>query len=133
MDMFLNTVFFSVNTLFILVLILYWLIYRVCQSLSLVQLFATPWIVGHQAPLSMEFSSQEYWIGLLFPSPGDPPNPGIKPGSPALQMDALPSELQRKPSLLQLCNKFDVCSVNLPTLFFLLIIGLVILGICASV
>ena len=40
----------------------------------------------------MEFSRQEYWSGLPFPSPGDLPNPGIKPGSPALQADALPSE-----------------------------------------
>ena len=65
----------------------------VCQSLSCVQLFATSWIRAHQAPLSMEFSRQEYWNGLLFPSPGDLPDPGIKPGSPALQADSLPSEL----------------------------------------
>ena len=45
-----------------------------------------------QAPLSMEFSRQEYWGGLLFPSPGDPLNPEIKPGSPALQADSLPFE-----------------------------------------
>ena len=51
-----------------------------------------------QAPLSMEFSRQEYWSCLPFPSPGDLPNPGIKPGSPALQADALLSELSRKPS-----------------------------------
>ena len=48
------------------------------------QLFATPWIVVYQAPLSMGFSSQEYWGGLPFPSPGDLPNPGIEPGSPTL-------------------------------------------------
>ena len=42
----------------------------------------------------MEFSRQEYWSGLPFPSPGDHPDPGIKPGSPALQADSLPSELQ---------------------------------------
>ena len=52
----------------------------------------TPWTVAHQAPLSMGFSRQEYWSGLPFPSPGDLPNPGIKPGSPALQADALSSE-----------------------------------------
>ena len=40
----------------------------------------------------MEFSRQEYWSGLLFPSPGDLPDPGIEPGSPALQADSLPSE-----------------------------------------
>ena len=49
---------------------------------------ATPWTVAHQAPLSMGFSRQEYWSGLPFPSPGDLPNPGIKPRSPALQADS---------------------------------------------
>ena len=49
---------------------------------------ATPWTVACQAPLSMGFSRQEYWSGLPFPSPGDLPNPGIKPGSPALQADS---------------------------------------------
>ena len=47
-------------------------------ALSHVWLFAAPWIVVHQAPLPMEFSRQEYWRGLPFPSPGDLPNPGIK-------------------------------------------------------
>ena len=51
-----------------------------------------PWTVAHQATLSMEFSRQEYWSGLPFPTLGDLPNPGIEPGSPALQADALPSE-----------------------------------------
>ena len=60
------------------------------KSLSHVRLFAAPWTVAHQAPLSMGFSRQEYWSGSPFPSPGDLPNPGIKPGSPALQADALP-------------------------------------------
>ena len=62
--------------------------------LSHVQLFATPWIVACQvAPLSMGFSRQEYWSGLLFPPPGDRPDMGIKPESPmvpALQADFLP-------------------------------------------
>ena len=49
-----------------------------------VQLFAAPWTVAHQAPLSMGFPRQEYWSGMPFPSPGDLPNPGIKPTSPAL-------------------------------------------------
>ena len=62
------------------------------KSLSRVQLFATPWTVAHQAPPSMEFSRQEYWSGLPFPSPGDLPDPGIEPRSPTLQADALPSE-----------------------------------------
>ena len=48
--------------------------------------------VAHQAPLSTEFSRQEYWSGLPFPTPGDLPDPGIKPGSPALQADSLLSE-----------------------------------------
>ena len=50
------------------------------------------WATAHQAPLSMGFSRQEYWSGLPFPSPGDLPNPGIEPRSPALQADALTSE-----------------------------------------
>ena len=52
--------------------------------------------VARQAPLSMRFPRQEYWSGLLFPSPGDLPNPGVKPGSPTLQADSLPSELAGK-------------------------------------
>ena len=62
------------------------------KSLSRVQLFATPWTAAYQAPPSMGFSRQECWSGLPFPSPGGLPNPGIEPGSPALQADALPSE-----------------------------------------
>ena len=60
--------------------------------LSRVQLFVTSWTVAHQAPLSMEFSRQEYWSGLPYPSPGDLPDPGIELGSPALQAASLPSE-----------------------------------------
>ena len=52
--------------------------------LSHVWLFATPWTVAYQDPPSMGFSRQEYWSGLPFPSPGDPPDPGIEPGFPAL-------------------------------------------------
>ena len=62
------------------------------KSLSCVRLFATPWTVAYQAPPSVGFSWQEYWSGLPFPSLRDLPNPGIKPGSPVLQTDALPSE-----------------------------------------
>ena len=54
-------------------------------------------MVAHQALLSMEFSRQEYWSGLPFPSPGDLPDPGIEPRSPALQADSLPSEPLGKP------------------------------------
>ena len=68
---------------------------------SHIQLFATPWTVAHQASLSMGFSRQEYWSGLPFPSPGDLPNPGIEPGSPALQADALSSEPPGKPQTLK--------------------------------
>ena len=67
------------------------------KFLSPVQLFAIPWTVAYQAPPSMEFSKQEYWSGLPFPSPGNLPNPGIESRSPALQADALPSELLGKP------------------------------------
>ena len=63
--------------------------------------FATPQIVAHQAPLSMGFSRQEYWSGLPFPFPRHLPTPGIKPGSPALQTDALPSEPPGKPGSCQ--------------------------------
>ena len=67
------------------------------KLLSRVRLFATPWTVAYQAPPSMRFSRQEYWSGLPFPSPGDLPDPGIKPGSPALEADALTSEPPEKP------------------------------------
>ena len=59
---------------------------------SCLTFFDTPWTVAHQASLSMEFSRQEYWSELLFPSPGDLPNPGIEPRYPALQADSSPSE-----------------------------------------
>ena len=62
------------------------------KSLSHVRLFATPWNVAYQTLPSMGFSRQEYWSGLSFPSPEHLPDPGIEPGSPALQADALPSE-----------------------------------------
>ena len=68
------------------------------KSLSRVRLFATLWTIADQAPPSMGFSRQEYWSGLPFPSPRDPPDPGdlpdpgIEPRSPALEADALTSE-----------------------------------------
>ena len=68
------------------------------KSLSCVQLFATLCTVAYQAPPSIEFSRQEYWSGLPFPSPGDFPDPGIEPRSLALQVDTLPSEPPRKPT-----------------------------------
>ena len=57
----------------------------------------TPWIIANQASLSMGFPRQEYWSGLPFPSPSHLPDPGIEPGSSALQADSLPSEAQVKP------------------------------------
>ena len=58
--------------------------------------FVSSWTIANQAPLSMGFSRQEYWSGLPFPTPGDLPNPGIEPRSPALQADSLPSESLRQ-------------------------------------
>ena len=83
------------------------------KSLSIVWLFATPWTVACQASLSTGFSRQEYWSGLLFPSPGDLPNPGIEPGSPALPADALSSGPLGKPQVphnsLSLVCQFQPC------------------------
>ena len=75
--------------------------------------FCDPWTVGHQAPLSMEFSRQEYSSELPFPSPGDLPDPGIEPRSPALQADSLPSEppgkLSAQLSSVQLLSRSTLC------------------------
>ena len=74
---------------------------------SLIQLFATSWTIACQAPLSMEFSRQEYWSGLPCPSLGDLPNPGIEPRSTALRVDSLPAEPQGRP------KNTGVCSLSL--------------------
>jgi len=77
-----------------------WLHACVLSCFSRVWLFATPWTVAHQAPLSMRFSRQEYWSGLPFPPPENLPDPGIKPTSPAapaLQADSLPLSHQGSP------------------------------------
>ena len=74
--------------------------WREVKWLSRVWLFVTPWTVAHQAPLSMEFFRQEYWRGLPFASLGLLPNPGIEPGSPTLQADALLPEPPGKPPIL---------------------------------
>ena len=66
----------------------------------------TPWTVAHQAPLSMEFSRQEYWSGLPFPSPEDLPDPGIDPRSPALQADSLLTESPGKP--INVCKTYSI-------------------------
>ena len=62
------------------------------EAISPVRLSVTPWTVDRHAPLSIGFSRQEYWSGLPCPPPGDLPNSGIKPRSPAFQADSLPSE-----------------------------------------
>ena len=78
------------------------------KSLSHVRLFETLWTVAPQAPLSMGFSRQEYWSGLPFPSPGDLPDPGIEPRSPALQADPLTSEPPgQTPGILKVNSKVD--------------------------
>ena len=70
-----------------------------CVGHSVMPDSATPWTVACQAPLFMEFSRQDYWSGLPFPSPGDLPNPAIKHRSPALQACSLPSEPPWKPTI----------------------------------
>ena len=70
-----------------------------CVSWSVVSNSATPWTVACQCPPSMEFYRQEHWNGLPFPSPGDLPDPGMEPRSPALLADSLPSEPAEKPHI----------------------------------
>ena len=64
----------------------------------------TPWTIVHQAPLSMRFPRQEHWSGLPFPSPGDLPDAGIEPVSPALQADSLTYAPSRKPRYYHISN-----------------------------
>ena len=80
-----------------------------CSSFSHVRLFEIPGTVVRQVPLSMEFSRQEFWSELPFPSPGDLPNPGIEPGSPTLQADSLLSEPPGKPQVGKSNFKWDGC------------------------
>ena len=70
------------------------------KPLSPVRPCVTAWTAAHQVPPSIGFSRQEYWSGVPSPSPGDLPDPGIEPQSPALQADALPSELPGRPTAL---------------------------------
>ena len=86
-----------------------------CVSVSCtlrhVLFFATPWMVARQAPLSMEFSRQEYWTLLPFTPPGDLPDPGIKPASsasPALQAEPLPLSHPKRNRLIDIENRFVV-------------------------
>jgi len=83
------------------------------KLLSSVQLFATPWTVARRAPLSMEFSRQEYWSSQPFPSPGNLPVPGIKSRSPASQVDSLPSE----PPGNHKAKRWSLNNYNRPRLF----------------
>ena len=76
---------------------LYMNVHSEVKLLSHVQLFVIPLTLAYEAPPSMEFSRQEYWNGLPFPSPGDLPHPGIKPRSPTEQVDSLLAEPQGKP------------------------------------
>ena len=85
---------------------------RKVKSLSRVQLSATPWTVAYQAPPSVEVSRQQYWSGLPFSLPGDFPNPGIEPRSPALKADALPSERPGKPNVKSTPNFKDFIQRN---------------------
>ena len=70
------------------------------QSLSHVHLFVTTWTIARQAPLSVGFPRLEYWSGLPFPSPGDLPDPGIEPSSPAFFTTELPRKLSEIKGLL---------------------------------
>ena len=78
------------------------LAYIVVQWIAVFDFFVTTWTVAHHAPLFMGFSRQEYWSVLPLPSPGDLPEPGIEPGSPAFQTDPLWSESPGKPLLLSI-------------------------------
>ena len=80
------------------------------KSLSHVRFLATPWTVARQAPLSMECSRPEYWSGLPLPSPGDLPNPGVEPGSPALQANLLLSEPPRWTIVNVGCEGWTICN-----------------------
>ena len=71
-------------------------------------LFVTPWTIAHQAPLSMEFSRQEYWSRLPFPTPGSLPDPGIEPTSPPWQAYSLPLSHLGSPFLLCIVINLEV-------------------------
>ena len=90
--------FFTVPNDLVLAMELYWALLLV-QSLSHIRLFCDPWSVAHQVSLSKGFLRQEYWSGLPFTSPGDLPDPGIRPGSPALAGRFFSTEPPGKPVL----------------------------------
>ena len=74
--------------------------------------FVTSWTVTHQATLSVGLPRQEYWSGLLFPFPGDLPNPGIEPTSPTLQEDSLPLSHQGSPLDIMVNSHFEMLSLD---------------------
>ena len=90
-------------------------VYLKLSCLSRVWLFAIPWTVAYQALLPMEFSRQEYWSGLTFPSPGDLPNAGIEPRSPSLQAaevtDTSPCNLDSSLCFIQPSISHDVLCI----------------------
>ena len=87
------------------------------RSLNGARLFVTPWPAAHQAPLPMEFSRQELWNGPC-PPPGDLPNPGIKPSSPALQADSSPAEPTREAKLSLWPVNMECLPIDLDFSFF---------------
>ena len=94
---------------------------------------AASWTVAHQAPLSMGFSRQEYWSGLPFPSPGDLPNPGIKPTSPALQVDSLllshqEAHIYAYANIYLMGMHAQICFISLPA-FGIVIFGVILIEI----
>ena len=82
--------------------------YNMWKLLSRVRLFATPWTIQ-----TMEFSRPEYWSGLPFPSPGELPNPGFKPRSPALHADSLLSELPGNPLVIIVIYEYNCVFLSL--------------------
>ena len=86
------------------------------QSLSRAQSFVTLRTIAHKTPQSIELFRQEYWSGLSFPSPGDLPDPGIEPTSPALQADFLPTDPSGNRNRNRVHNKWTALetSQNLP-------------------
>ena len=96
------------------------------KSFSRVRLFATPWTVQ-----SLEFSRLEYWSGRPFPSPGDLPNPGIEPRSPALQADSLSTEPRGKPSyIISICKSCFPCKCYLKPLVHFVWVSSITSDVC---
>ena len=121
-DMFVNTFSFKFIYKSLSLSIIFSLSILSSCSLGVVVLVAqsgptlcNPWTVACRAPLSMGFSRQEYRSGLPFPSPGDLPDPGIEPRSPALQADALTSEPPGKPNTEPLAKIHEPYSSTMKT------------------